>query len=111
MNQVMLMKHGTERIVLNGRKILKWNTNRYWIIILGAPPPDNKNTIRTKWIFKVKKNANKTVLYFKVRLVAQEYTQSPGIDYDEVFAFLRSLHNYRDLYTIVLFIFYVIITC
>ena len=92
MNQVMLMKHGMERIVLNGRKLLKWNTNRYWIIILGAPPPDNKNTIRTKWVFGIW--CNKIVLYFKVRLVAQEYTQSPGIDYDEVFAFLRSLHNF-----------------
>ncbi|GJX50745.1 putative ribonuclease H-like domain-containing protein [Tanacetum coccineum] len=45
-----------------------------------------KRAIGTKWVYKSKKDERGIVIRNKARLVAQEYTQEEGIDYDEVFS-------------------------
>ncbi|GJX26835.1 putative ribonuclease H-like domain-containing protein [Tanacetum coccineum] len=45
---------------------------------------NGKRPIRTKWVFKNKKDERGIVTKNKARLVAQEYTQEEGIDYDEM---------------------------
>ena len=42
--------------------------------------------IETKWIFKNKLDENRVVVRNKARLVAKEYHQEKGIDFDENFA-------------------------
>jgi hypothetical protein len=68
--------------------------NHTWDLV---PPPKDKNVIGSKWVFKVKRNVDGTVQRFKGRLVAQGYTQSPGIDYDEVFAPVVRYTSIRSL--------------
>nr|GEU43894.1 reverse transcriptase [Tanacetum cinerariifolium] len=45
-----------------------------------------KRAIRTKWIYKNKKDERGIMVRNKAKLVVQGYTQEEGIDYDEVFA-------------------------
>nr|GEY69403.1 integrase, catalytic region, zinc finger, CCHC-type, peptidase aspartic, catalytic [Tanacetum cinerariifolium] len=45
-----------------------------------------KSVIKTKWIFKNKKDESSLVIRNKARLVAVGYSQQEGIDYDEKFA-------------------------
>nr|GEY34901.1 retrovirus-related Pol polyprotein from transposon TNT 1-94 [Tanacetum cinerariifolium] len=51
-----------------------------------VPQPEGKSVIKTKWIFKNKKDESSLVIRNKARLVAVGYSQQEGIDYDEMFA-------------------------
>nr|GFB27454.1 retrovirus-related Pol polyprotein from transposon TNT 1-94 [Tanacetum cinerariifolium] len=51
-----------------------------------VPRPEGKTVIKTKWIFKNKKDESSLVIQNKARLVAVGYSQQEGIDYDETFA-------------------------
>nr|GEZ04329.1 hypothetical protein [Tanacetum cinerariifolium] len=48
--------------------------------------PEGKFVIKTKWIFKNKKDESSLVIRNKARLVSVSYSQQEGIDYDETFA-------------------------
>nr|GEZ67994.1 hypothetical protein [Tanacetum cinerariifolium] len=51
-----------------------------------VPRPEGKSVIKTKWIFKNKKDERSLVIRNKARLIAVGYSQQEGIDYDETFA-------------------------
>nr|GEW59127.1 Gag-Pol polyprotein [Tanacetum cinerariifolium] len=48
--------------------------------------PFGKTVIRLKWLWKNKKDKDKTVIRNKVQLVAKRYAQEEGIDFEESFA-------------------------
>nr|GFC44715.1 copia protein [Tanacetum cinerariifolium] len=49
------------------------------------PRPEGKTIIKTKWIFKNKKDESSLVIRNKARLVAFGCSQQQGIDYDKMF--------------------------
>lgn len=51
-----------------------------------AELPKNRTAVGSKWTFKIKRDVNGMPIRYKVRLMAQGFTQRPGIDYDEMFA-------------------------
>jgi len=59
------------------------STNGTWELV---PRPKGKKIIGSKWVFKVKRNADGSVERYKGRLVAKGYNQRPGFDYLEIFA-------------------------
>nr|GFA30419.1 hypothetical protein [Tanacetum cinerariifolium] len=48
--------------------------------------PEGKSVIKSKWIFKNKKDESSLIIRNKARLVAVGYSQQEGINYDETFA-------------------------
>jgi hypothetical protein len=48
--------------------------------------PPGRKTIGSKWVFKVKRNADSSVKRYKACLVAHGFSQHPGIDFNETFA-------------------------
>ena len=58
-------------------------TNGTWQVV--TLPPGEK-AIGSRWVFKLKRNADGSIDRFKARLVAQGFSQRPGIDFHEVFA-------------------------
>ncbi|GKA58397.1 putative ribonuclease H-like domain-containing protein, partial [Tanacetum coccineum] len=57
--------------------------------------PYGKKAIRTKWVYRNKKDERGVVVRNKVRLVAQGHRQEEGIDYDEVFAPMARIEAIR----------------
>ena len=51
-----------------------------------AHTPPNVSLVGYKWVFVRKRNENNVVVRYKARLVAQGFTQRPGIDYDETYS-------------------------
>ncbi|CAA0832986.1 cysteine-rich RLK (RECEPTOR-like protein kinase) 8, partial [Striga hermonthica] len=66
--------------------------NDVWELV---PEPSSGNVIRTKWIFKNKTDEFENVTRNKARLVAQGYTQTQGINFDETFAPVFRLESVR----------------
>jgi hypothetical protein len=66
----------------------------------GAVPPTHK-PIGCRWVFKVKYEENGLPKRFKARLVAQGFTQRPGIDYFDTFAPTLRLESMRLILAVV----------
>nr|GFA77121.1 retrovirus-related Pol polyprotein from transposon TNT 1-94 [Tanacetum cinerariifolium] len=60
-----------------------------------VPRPEGKSVIKTKWIFKNKKDKSRLVIRNKARLVKVGYSQQEGIDYDETFAPVAQIEAIR----------------
>lgn len=57
--------------------------NNTWRLV---PLPEGKSTIGCKWVFKIKGTSLEDNIRYKARFCAKEFTQKPGIDYEEVFS-------------------------
>ncbi|GKD38715.1 putative ribonuclease H-like domain-containing protein, partial [Tanacetum coccineum] len=64
-------------------ELLQFELQKVWKLV---DLPNGKRAIRTKCVFRNKKDKRGIVVRNKARLVAQGYTQEEGINYDEVFA-------------------------
>ncbi|GJZ72107.1 putative ribonuclease H-like domain-containing protein [Tanacetum coccineum] len=64
-------------------ELLQFKLQKVWTLV---DLPYGKRTIRTKWIYRNKKDERGIMVRNKERLVAHGYTQEEGLDYDEVFA-------------------------
>ena len=56
-------------------------SNNTWNLVL---KPQNANVIGCKWVYRVKQRVDGSIERHKARLVAQDFDQCPGVDYDEL---------------------------
>src|ERR1700678_1194625 len=57
--------------------------------------PTGANIVGSKWVFRTKKDAAGNVVRYKARLVAQGFSQVPGVDYFDTFAPVARLASIR----------------
>ena len=68
--------------------------NDVWDIV---PRPEGKSIVTSKWIYKIKHIADRSVEKYKVRFVARGFSQKEGIDYDETFAPVARFTSIRTI--------------
>ena len=64
--------------------------NEIWDIV---DLPKGKNLVGYKWVFTIKYKVNDSIERYKARLVANGYTQTYGIDYQETFAPVTKMNS------------------
>ncbi|GJY79224.1 putative RNA-directed DNA polymerase [Tanacetum coccineum] len=57
--------------------------NKTWVLV-DLPP--NRKTIGSKWLWKIKYKSTGEIERYKARLVAKEFSQRDGIDFEETFS-------------------------
>ena len=62
--------------------------------------PAGRKVIGCKWVLKTKTDADGNVIKYKARLVAQGFSQQPGIDFEETFAPVGRSTSLRILLTL-----------
>ena len=68
--------------------------NDTWVL---TELPPNANVVGSKWVFRAKKNAGGEIIRYKARLVAQGFSQVPGVDYFDTFAPVARLASIRTV--------------
>ena len=62
-----------------------------------VPKPEGVNIVGSKWVFRLKKDANGNITSHRARLVAQGFTQVHGIDFDDTFAPIARMVSIRTV--------------
>ena len=59
--------------------------------------PPGRRTVRTKWVYKLKRDKHGNIAKYKARLVAQGFTQIKGIDYTETYSPVARFTSIRTM--------------
>ena len=57
--------------------------------------------VRYKWVFVCKQNKKNEIIRYKAQLVAQGFSQRPGIDYEETYAPVMDAITFRFFISLV----------
>ncbi len=59
--------------------------------------PKDKKAIGCKWVYKVKHNVDGSVSKYKARLIAKDYAQTYGIDYEKTYSRIAKMTTIRAI--------------
>ena len=71
--------------------------NQVWTLV---DLPNERKAAENKWIFKRKTDADGNVSMYKARLVAKDFCQIQGVDYNETFSTVAMLKSVRIMLAI-----------
>jgi hypothetical protein len=80
-------------VVAMQEELNNFTKNEVWHLV--SRP--NQNVVGTKWVFRNKQDEHGVVIRNKARLVAKEYSQVEGLDFDETYAHVARLESIRIL--------------
>ena len=72
-------------------------TNKTWDTDTTQRPPPGVHLVDSRWVFKIKRNADGSIKKLKARLVARGFTQREGIDFTETYAPVVKFNTLRTL--------------
>jgi len=78
-------------------EIQSLNENGTWTLV---HPPKDRNIVGSRWVYRIKKNSDGSVIKYKSRLVAQGFTQEPSVDFKETYAPVSKATTVRTLFAI-----------
>ncbi|GKF39284.1 retrotransposon protein, putative, ty1-copia subclass, partial [Tanacetum coccineum] len=81
-------------------KLQSMKDNQVWRLV---DLPHNCKTVRSKWLFKKKTDMDGNVHTYKARLVANGFTQTVRVDYEEMFSPVADIRAIRILIAIAMF--------
>ena len=71
--------------------------NDVWDVV---PRPKGKSIVTSKWIYKIKHDADGNIEKYKARFVVRGFSQKEGIDYEENFAPVARYTSIRSVLTL-----------
>ena len=71
--------------------------NKTWIL---CSPPKGRHVLRGKWVYKLKRGIDGSVVRFKARWVVRGFEQREGLDYNETFAAVVKPMSYKAIFAI-----------
>lgn len=81
----------------NKQEIKALEENDIWEVV---DLPKGKNAVGSKWIYKIKYQANGEVERFKAKIVAQDYNQKEDLDYHDTFSPIVKMETMRSVITL-----------
>ena len=70
----------------------------FWTVVQTS---EDVKPVGYKWVFVRKRNENNEIIRYKVRLVAQGFSQRLGIDYEETFSLIMVVITFHFLISLV----------
>ena len=68
--------------------------NKVWNLV---PLPEGRSVVGCKWVFRRKHDSDSCIASYKARLVAQGFSQTKGVDYDETFSPVVRFESVRGI--------------
>jgi hypothetical protein len=65
-----------------------------------VPHPKGRKVVGSKWVFRIKRGPDREIQKYKARVVAQDFTQIEGVDYDKTFTPVAKLSSLRAILAI-----------
>lgn len=96
-NQAIKSPDSIKWILAMQEELQSIEDNQTW---LAVDLPPGRNTIGSKWTYKLKCDSDGNIARYKARIVAQGFSQKYGVDYDEVFAPVARSTTFRTLLSV-----------
>jgi hypothetical protein len=106
--------HPTKEQAQNGRYAIEWASAReqeqaqlkgyrVYSRVRKDQVPEGTRLVDTKWVYTIKRNANRIVEKFNARKVGRGFTQEYGINYDKIYAQMMRPETWRMLLVVAMY--------